>query len=81
MDKFAHQTSLPSPPMPISKTDVTLKCELDIQDEHLRLTTIDNKENLIDDNLLPASVPSASRLATIGALQRRPKTDARSSDK
>ena len=67
--------------MPIPKTDATLKCELDIQEQYSRLTTIDNKENLIDGNLLPAPVPSAPKSTTIGGLQRRPKTDVRSSDK
>jgi hypothetical protein len=56
----------------IPKTDATMK--------ESRLITIENKENILDGNLLPAPIPISSRLVTVPAIPCRPKNDVRSSN-
>jgi hypothetical protein len=78
VDKFECETILPSPPMAIPKTDVTVKLELGVkeQQQQPRLLTIENKENIIDGNPLPIS----SRSAAMPVIPCRPKNDVRSSN-
>lgn len=79
VDKFECETILPSPPMAIPKTDATIKMELGIKDQQqqppVRLLTIENKENIMDGNLLPAPIPVSARL--VGISVNRPKNDVR----
>jgi hypothetical protein len=81
VDKFECETILPSPPMAIPKTDATIKMELGIKDQQqqqppARLLTIENKENIMDGNLLPAPIPVSIR--PVGISVSRPKNDVRS---
>ncbi|CAF1221919.1 unnamed protein product [Adineta ricciae] len=77
VDKFECETILPSPPLPIPKTDVAIKLELGIKDQQTQpcLMNIDNKENIIDGNLLPAPVPIRTRSAAVPNIPWRAKTD------
>jgi len=58
--------------MAIPKTDAAIKLELGTK-EQSRLITIENKENIIDGNLLPAS----SRSAAMPVIPCRLKNDVR----
>jgi hypothetical protein len=64
--------------MTLPKNDATIKLELAIKEQQPRLMTIENKENLIDENLLPAPIPISSRPATVLVIPCRPKNDVRS---
>ena len=79
MDKFECETILPSPPVPIPKTDVAIKLELGMKDQQTQpcLMNIENKENIIDGNLLPAPVPIRTRSAAVPNIPWRAKADVR----
>jgi hypothetical protein len=60
------------------KTDAAIKLELGVKEQQQhqpRLMTIENKENIIDGNLLPAPLPVPSRSATVPIMPCRPKND------
>ena len=69
VDKFECENVLPSAPLAIPKADVTFK--------ESRLMTIENKENFIETNLLPAPIPNPSRPVAISVIPCRPKNDVR----
>ncbi len=78
VDKFECETILPSPPMAIPKSDAAIKLELGTK-EQTRLMTIENKENIIDGNLLPTHpIPISSRPGAMPVMPCRLKNDVRS---
>ncbi|UJR33209.1 hypothetical protein I4U23_020664 [Adineta vaga] len=77
VDKFECESILPSPPLAIPKTDATIKLELGLKEQQSqpRLIHIENKENIIDGNLLPAPIPVSARSAAVPIIPWRAKND------
>ncbi|CAF3620474.1 unnamed protein product [Adineta steineri] len=76
VDKFECEAILPSPPMAIPKTDAAVKLEIGIKEPQSRLMAVENKENIIDGNLLPAPIPvPSSRSAALPSIPCRLKND------
>jgi hypothetical protein len=82
VDKFESEAILPSPPLALPKTDAAIKLEFGTKEQQpqLRLITLENKENIIDGNLLPAPTPFPSRPVTVTVLPCRLKNDVSSSN-
>ena len=51
--------------------------KLEFGNQQARLLTVDNKENIIDGNLLPAPTPFPSRPMTVPVIPCRLKNDVR----
>ena len=80
-DQFDAETVLVPLPVSQPKTDAVIKHELNLKDPPLSLrpVNIENKENIIDGNLLAAPAPQHLRSVTAPILPCRLKNDVSSS--
>lgn len=81
VDQFDAEIVLAPLPIVQPRTDVVIKHELSLKDssQSLRPVNIENKENVLDGNLLPAPAPHHLRSVTAPILPCRLKNDVRSS--